>query len=449
MHTSTWKHIGIAVATLAGFSLSAAILWALYGNALVPVERVMPAGTAAFITNADPEDLQVLRTWLPALSAAPELTRQETAALVPVQAGRVELAVLTPGASLKANPYTVEGSEQARQALNGKGSPLERSPEYLALLPKKLPEAARAYVNPPLLGSGAWSTPWRWLKSTRPMAVTLSPDAADIIVADDGPLALPTLAKQVPMAFQQPIAVVQGTDLLTLWDRAANAMEPHARFAIRSLGMDAARKRLGKDVSLTYDVLPLLRGDTVLHVGREGANIRFLAEGLLIDEGEERLEAIADAFRANLPAVKRETLTFDRGFVSDTLAEDPEVVEDRLFSVEGWSVRAIRHTESNQALVLAEKGDRFMLSDSPAAVEARIRGTYASRTLGGVNGSLLASGYVHRALASEIVAVALGKDWTGSVRLPAGFGSEMLWSLTRERSRAVLHVESLNASPAL
>jgi hypothetical protein len=364
--------------------------------------------------------------------------------LVPIQASRTELAVLAPGPSLSTNPYTIEGSEQVHQALKG-DIPLERSSTYLNLLPKKLPDAARAYLNPPLLGSGVASTPWKWLTVTRPLAISLSPKSFDLIIADDGPLALPTLAKQVPMAFAEPIAVVQGTDLLTLWGQASHALEPHAAFAIRSLSLDAARKRLGKDVSLIYDVLPLLKGDTVLHVGLEGTDrkTRFLAEGTLSDGGEKRLTAIADAFRANLPAVKRETLTFERGFVSDTLAEDPEIVENRLFSVEGWNVRVIRHKISNQALVLATRGDRFLLSDSPAAVEARIGQKYASRALGNLNGSLLASGFLNRAALQEIVALALGKDWIGSVRLPSSFGSDLLWAITRERSRTVLHVEDV------
>jgi hypothetical protein len=450
VHTSTWKHIGIALATLAALSLTSAVLWMLYGNALVPAERLLPATTAALVTNADAETMRLLKTWMPALAGMSEPENRTDISTLILAEGTVLPALLTPELSLNTHPYAVQGADQAKMLIGNPAESLEKTDAYLTLLPGKHPDAAWAYMNPAMMGTGSRLSPWSWLHLTRPFALSLSPSAIDVAIVDKAAGGLPTLSKQIPSVFAHPIFSVQGTDLLSLADRAEGGIAPDALFALKSLITDAIRGRVGKDVSLTYDVLPLLEGETALHLGTEGntKETRFLLEGTLTDGVQERLDLIVASFRSSLPAVKRETLTFEKGFTSDTLAEDTNAVEAQTLSVEGWEIHTVLHKESGHALVAAVKGDRFLLSDSPAAIEARVRRTLPSITLAGIHGSLLAGGIVNRREAGALGLQALREAWTTAAALPSSLGDTFLWSLVREHNRLVLHLESLPLAAA-
>jgi hypothetical protein len=444
VQTSPWKQIGIALATLAGLSISAALLWALYGNALVPPERMLPSDTAALVTNADAMYLRVLKGWIPALAALPEASREQIGALIPVE-GSPNPLLLTPNRSLSSHPYDVQAAPDTQARVGSPERRLEDDASYVALLAEKRPETAWAYVHPGHMGSGALLSPWKWLSLSRPFSLSLGDATLQAAMIDEAPSGLPSLSASIPSVFTRPVLTVQGSDLLALWERLSSALSPDVRFTLRSLGTEAVRKRVGDDVSLTYDLAPLFKGESALYVGLEGpdAKTRFLAEGTLERAAEERMRMIVDSFRSYLPSIKRETLTFEQGFVSDTIAEDESAVETQKLSVEGWEINTVHHKESNRVLVVALKGEKFLVSDSPAAVEARVRHTLPSISLSGINGSLLAAGIVQRKDAGALGSATLGKAWETQAALPEAFGDTMSWSISKERGRLVFRLENL------
>jgi hypothetical protein len=358
VHTSSLKHVGIALATLAGVSISAAVLWALYGNALIPPERLLPAETAAVLRGADVQTQRILRQWIPSLKTAPETAPSVTVAIMPVN-GKLEWVTLTPGRQLGSGPYRIDASSPAARALVGKGKAvsLERSPKYAPLLAVKPAEGAWAYADPELLGTGAILGPWPWLRVGKPLSFALTPSGIDVTMTDDAPSGIPTFSTHLPLAFEKPLFVAQVTDPLEWLKRAALSTDPTFALIAESLLADRARSRIGRDVSLAYDIMPLLRGETTLHLAqdpRTGAT-RYVVEGETGRGGHERLEALADAFAAGLPAVRRETVTFEQGFSADMLSQDASVIEEKTFSWDGWDVRSVRHAETGDGFAVAVK----------------------------------------------------------------------------------------------
>jgi hypothetical protein len=79
-----------------------------------------------------------------------------------------------------------------------------------------------------------------------------------------------------------------------------------------------------------------------------------------------------------------------------------------------------------------------MASDSPQALEARIRRSIPAVPVDGIDGSLVASGVIDLSKAGS----ALGPAFRGR-DLPAAFAKTVLWTVSRERRRLTLRLEPL------
>lgn len=453
MPASTWKHLGIAFATLAGVSITAAVLWALYGNALIPAERLLPADTAAFVSGVSAQDLRVLSSWMPSLQQLPRAEQHQASALITVD-GTLEPAILTPSRSPWNAAYDVEGSERVRSNVRGSNRPdvsLEETSAYKTLIGMRSPGKPWIYVHPALFGSGARLTPWPWLRADSPFALSIEKDGVTVSLVDDRATSvLPTLSANMPHAFAFPRFVLQGTDLPTLMENLAGALDPSVRLLSESKVAAAVRAIVGDEISIPYDILPLLGESSTLHLGNTeaGGPLRFLVEGTAPEDARDTLMTIRESFRSSLPSFRRQTMTFDDGFASDTLAMDDARLEEATNDMEGWDVRTLRHADSNRTLVTAQRGREFLVSDDPQAIEGRIRRLYGSASTGGLGGSLMAAGFIDRAVMDGMMQSLLGPSWNGSVPLPEQFGSHFVWSLTRQRKRITLRLHPLLEPPS-
>jgi len=227
-----------------------------------------------------------------------------------------------------------------------------------------------------------------------------------------------------------------------VWDAAEHTLDPSMLSLLQSLGNDMVRQRIGTDLSLRYDLAPLLSDDAALHVGTEGndGTAHFLLEGSLPSSHTNMLEDIRTSFLSHVRTAKRETLTFESGFTSDTLAEDTGTLQEETATEDGWEIQSVNHAESGKMLVTAQKGDRVLLSDSRSAIEARIRHSLGSLSVNNIDGTLLAAGIMDRNNMDTLALSSLGSTWH-SVSLPEGLGERILWSVSRGRNRVVLKLE--------
>jgi hypothetical protein len=442
--SSTWKHLGIALATLAGLSISASVLWALYGNALMPPERLLPANTAVMISNADAKTMHWLKTWIPQLHSLPTVFPETTVALIPVN-GKLGWVTLTPVTGIGGMPYAINASLPEVRSLIGTEHSLEESETFQALAAAKKPLQPQAYVNTPLLGSGTALLPWPWLRLSSPALLLQTDTALEVSLLDaTNRVVSPQYAASLQPAFAKPLFAFQSTDAAMLWKTLGEHIDEHTQSVIQSLLTDALKAHLGKDLSVTYDILPLLRDKVSLQLaaGQDGST-HFLLEGTLESRNEERLQTILRSFETSLPAMRRETLTFEENFVSDTLAQDERIIEKSAETIEDWEVRRIVHKDTKQALALATKGQLFMLSDSPEALETRLRKTLPLWSWQTIQGSLFASGMMSRTSLMAQAATLPQSLANPAVLLPEALPKDLLWSLIHRRGRFTLRLEPL------
>lgn len=443
--SSTWKHVGIALATLAGLSISASVIWALYGNVFLPVSRLLPANTALLVSDANPETLRTLKAWFPPLNRLPEVPPRATIAFLPLN-GTLEWVMLTPAGTLQAQPYKIDASSQHVKALlNAPQNTLEYAQKYVSLLPAKRIDSTWVYADPALLGSGALALPW--LHTTSAMAIALSPEELDLSVADDSKVGLPTFVTQLPLAFEHPIAVVRTHNPQLSLTKLAQSVDPTLSLLLRSKWEGLLRSSVGSNISPTYDILPLLQGETTLHIAAgSGSHYAFLAEGEADNLQANVFEDILKSFTASLPAFHRETLMFEKGFSFDALSQDKTAIDARSFSLEGWNVRSVRHKATDHTLTVALRGKEWMISNSLPALEARINRTFSIVRWHDIDGSLIAAGLIDPSRGNDLASALAGTHWQLSLPLPSTMHSPLVWTLTKQQRRMTLHMEVVKST---
>lgn len=151
---------------------------------------------------------------------------------------------------------------------------------------------------------------------------------------------------------------VQAGDLRAFLARAAAALSD-----VRVLAYEAALRArfaetFGSDLSLAYDLAPLLEGNTTLTLVRTGSGADAVLEGSARG-AEERISRMLEAFRAGDGGADRVQRTFDEQFDAHTIRTGSDTTETTE-ELDGWTVRDA--TRGDAGFHAALKGDRFILS---------------------------------------------------------------------------------------
>ena len=435
-----WKHIGIAAATLGGLVVSVAILWGLYGSSLARPEQWLPQDTVALISEATSETQALLRQAFPLLSTLPTLDPTATAALVKTPEGRLGWIVFTPRVQVGGNPYEIEAAPDARALIMEREESLEDAPAYRTLVNDRSTLGTWVFLN----ADERQETPWPWLKLSEPVGLVFTSDEIRMSVVSEGSPLISIFRAQLPSAFASPLFVLslpEASDML----RVPSAVEGSIISIGKGLATTWIKEVLGTAISPTYDLSPLTRQQILLHLAQDsgGRTLAVLEGSAPRDTVDAFSEKVFASFKASLPLGKRETRTFDDSFTFDLITQDASALIEETKSVNGWSVRSMKHAASQKALLFASDGTEFLLSNDEAALLVRIAQTLPPTPLPDAGGQLLAAGRFNSTQLTTFLGQSLPSFWKTSLSLPNELQGDLVWTVTRERGRVTLQVQRL------
>lgn len=414
--------IGIAAAVGIGLIAATALLFPRsqsYGPAeMLPADR-----TALYLEHTDASVLMRLRSTVPSLDTLPP-DAGATAALIRHDDGSRRWVVFArdeAGASaIRADASTL--------ALIGTGARLSDDPAFRAL------SRDRA-------GTGSWlflrdaqhdlSLPPVLAQPHGPLSIELRPDETRVAWTTDG------VTRPLTSGFKDigmPVVLrVQSGDLRRFVATASDALSPDTRLAYKAALRGWFERAFGKDVSLAYDLGPLLEDQASLTLARAQSGTVALLEGRSRGAAS-RLEALHAAFRATAGGALHVQRTFDEQFRVHNVRAGSETTDDTSV-IEGWTVRST--TRENNGIHSALKGDRFILSDDADLLREAIDALPVPAADG--PGMIVAHGELDTEDTRSLLQTALpGQE----PPLPGALASEPLlrWELIRNGNLAILRV---------
>lgn len=239
----------------------------------------------------------------------------------------------------------------------------------------------------------------------------------------------------MPLAFADPTVVLilpeepAAADLLRL-------LRPSVRIPAEALLRQTLAELFGDELSPAYDLLPLLGKGTTLQIARGGGESSvFLLNGSMEDPQalDARLSRLQGLFADARPLVEQRQRTFDDGWTFHDVRVNPAAVERTERMLGGWRVQTTSHPESGKAMLSARDGNRYILTNDPAAFEAYAASTHGSLSLPFHGGSFLAGGFVDLGAMRPLVEI-LAPDETGVPSMQGAFR----WSLVRENEKMIV-----------
>lgn len=189
------------------------------------------------------------------------------------------------------------------------------------------------------------------------MLLTLQPNAARLRIPGRTVLSGPLALRSLPLLSPAPDVLIALRSPRSAIEAAFAGITEAERAIAQGLLAKRAQEMLEGEWSWTYDILPLLSGETILAVDAGGS--AFLIRGMMMTDArrvKEILATVHDHLRSELTGTAVMERTLDRGFTSAVLRSDPSQVIDRQESVGGWSVRETREAASDSAA--GEEGSR-------------------------------------------------------------------------------------------
>lgn len=204
------------------------------------------------------------------------------------------------------------------------------------------------------------------------MSLHLSTPSRSVLLAGTGLaiilLGLGTLAVLVQKEMQGQDTELHVTVNLASLEHPRNA-EEEVRAAIWRTRTETI---VGKDVSVPYDLLPLLHAPATLSLTVESNGmIRFFAEGSVGDTQmlHDRLARLHASVRTRLAQVQIERKNFEQGFSALLVREKPGSVRESEEEMDGWDVRSTI-SGSGTGLVSAEYREQYILGSERGFVES-------------------------------------------------------------------------------
>lgn len=208
------------------------------------------------------------------------------------------------------------------------------------------------------------------------------------------------------------------------------SLPEHERAARRTATIAALESILGGDWSFTYDVLPMLREESGVHVSLDDERA-LLFHGTTSDQRkiDGMLTSLHEHFRETLLGTSVTRRTLEPGFTSVILKSDPSQISDRRYALNGWTVYETRQANGSGALVSATRGRQFLFSTKPIWAEQMIARAQAEQP-GSVLPSATAAGILSPSLVKTLTAETSGDPlWEWINEALGGSNVRRVWSM--------------------
>jgi hypothetical protein len=226
-------------------------------------------------------------------------------------------------------------------------------------------------------------------------------------------------------------AVIDAPFLVTLEANTVSLRLPRADDAIattlllRSVISDAVRSAFGSDVSLEYDIKPLLIPDGTLHLHTGSGSLQFAMHGRMSDATETArlLDSLHEHGSAGQATVRREQRDFGDGLTMDTLRADGQTGKEEREEVNGWDLRVAAggFATAQAGRVFAVGSDAAILRPLLASPADRqpaplsVTGMVDGRVLGNMVRSALPFSEFFNGGRMEIAGKAEGRIWSVAI----------------------------------
>ncbi len=132
---------------------------------------------------------------------------------------------------------------------------------------------------------------------------------------------------------------------------------------------------LGTDISLEYDILPLLQEPAVLHITQSDGVLGFLLEGSKRDRinRETILDRIHQSFASKTSASTVTRRVLDQRFSAIDIRHDPKRIVLEQEEFEGWIIHTTKNPRDPYPIVTATKEQSFLLSNAEEIIKEAIK----------------------------------------------------------------------------
>lgn len=429
----------VIILVLGGIGAAAVLI--IKGQTLKAARLLRPQETVAVFTHAELGTWKAYARMLPVLEVVPPITSKDaTLAIVKRgnQLGWVLLgdSHLTPvqGQLAFASATVAYTSSLPDWEPAEAGAPtLEEYPPFLQLLaqaPKDVPVAymdmqqIKAEARTPLdtlLFSGAhhWPTVMLWKVGTQ----------TQILLYGRTQRAQGDFAQPLPERVRSHVLSISSADGAAAWNAVAAFLPERDRLMLRGRLAAYISKTFGPDVSLHYDLLPLLA---------HGASISMTASGFVLEghsttfETDKSLTRIMESVHQNMPQSTIDRHSFERGFSSTIISSSDEAIVERRQSEQGFDIHTLWSVPQNRGIALARKGTLFRLATDTSLLLPKNTSDIPALEVSPVASPLSQAEallWVRGQQIPHLLKTALGIDATSDV-LPAG--KDLLLGLRRE-----------------
>ena len=240
-------------------------------------------------------------------------------------------------------------------------------------------------------------------KSTDPLEITLIqalPDDSSLLMswnASGGTLTVEAILPlsspvgEIVEASPESLFVLRAAGMNQLWKNLETSAAGEAQQMLEAKAVTAIQRRLGRDISFAYDVLPLLSQPFTLEERTGSGGLRFLLTGS--DEDRTRTEATLGRIKSSVlmerSAIVVDERIFDDRFRSTILKRSMDDLEEETRAQEGWAITLLG--TGHDGFAFATRGNQFALSDDPAWLLAQTSAPLSTLRLPG-EGPALAGG---------------------------------------------------------
>lgn len=382
---------------------------------LLPADR-----TLILIENVQPEVREALGTIIPFLNTIPPY-RGTTAALVRLPDGKTDWLIF--GETKDARGGKSIGSENPMTfALLGTGSALSADPGFLALAHNYKPGPSWIYVQNPAMQM--------MVQGLQLPSVPLS------LELGTGSLRL-AWPSRMTTAFTGPVMGEDGNAIVRLnaatlslfLKNAASIFTDAVRMPAEALLQSWISRTVGKDISMTYDIVPMLDGPGIVTIAAASETLDAGVRALPSESAEnklQRLEQEAIGASADVEQVERK---FDEKFTLETIQAKTNMIPVET-EQSGWTIRTI----ASDKFVTARKGREFIVATGDALLNALL-----AATLGNAH-QQIADGMIRENAVTDLL-----RQWHIPLHLPwnliPGTGDTIMWTMNRQGGLAVLDMQ--------
>ena len=328
--------------------------------------------TRALFEEITPVELRVWSEILPALRGVPALTRGSPVALLENGWAIFQPRTAAISGAKTVGEFSVTASSPEVLMLIGRGA--DRLSSLAMLRRSSLPQASqRIYIRKDLLPSSDTlgdELLHAFVKNTSGIALHSSASGSVLLWEN---------ASQQSATFSPWVADDAADAFLALgdaeqqWTLLMDRLSPATANVLSSLAATSVREHFGNDISWTFDVLPLLKGETKITTRQTQSGALFLIEGLH-DAPNGIFARMHTSVEQALPKSMIESNEFDARFSSDRLLSDTSKITKKIGKENGWDVQDTTLT-NGRGLTTALRGNNFLVSNDTTWIRERLKVT--------------------------------------------------------------------------